>query len=374
MARTLRRTHIMHILGNFGPGGAEMGVARLIKALSHPPYRHSVCSIRPDLRMQIHLPPEVTCHTLGIDGSSRLAFKGLAALFKTVQVDIAHVNNIAPWFDTALASKVAGCRCIQTFHGVEEHSLRFSLPKKIQLRCALTLSDRLTSVSRASAHLFSHLTHIDEKRVSVIDNGIDTDTFAPVISEEKKQVRKTLGLPQESMILGCVAALRDVKNHKGLLTAFSKVVQIFESAMLVLVGDGPLADGLRQQALALNISKQILFAGQQDNIDQYLKAVDLFVLNSRTEGLSYAILEAMSSGLPIVATDVGGNVQIIDHEVNGMLYEEGSERALSDTLIEILRDPERIRRMGERAREKILDRYSLDTMIQQYDALYRGLI
>lgn len=366
--------HIMHILGNFGPGGAEMGVVRLIKALSRSPYRHSVCSIRPDLRMKMYLSPEVDCHTLGLDGAkSRLAFKDLAKLFKTTRVDIAHVNNIAPWFDTALASKISGCRCVQTFHGVEDHSIHFSLLKKKQLLCALKLSDRLTSVSRASAQLFSHLTHIDEKRILVIDNGIDTEIFSPVNSEEKKGIRQTLGLPQENMVLGCVAALRAVKNHRGLLNAFSQVAQSFGNTTLVLVGDGPLAEALKHQSYTLKINGQVIFAGQRDNIEQYLNACDLFVLNSRTEGLSYAILEAMSSGLPVVATKVGGNEQIIDHDINGMLYEEGNEIALSDMLVEIIKKPEKMRSMGKQAREKILQDYSLKAMIKQYDALYREL-
>mgnify|MGYP001611868466 CR=1 FL=1 len=181
-------------------------------------------------------------------------------------------------------------------------------------------------------------------------------------------------MPQENIIPGCVAALRDVKNHKGLINAFSQVLQVIGNTTLVIVGSGPLAEALQQQAHALKIAGQVIFTGQKDNIGQYLKAFDLFVLNSKTEGLSYAVLEAMSSGLPVVATHVGGNAQIINHDTDGLLYEEGNETALSDTLVQILKNPEKIRFMGKQAREKILQDYSLEAMVKQYDRLYQGLV
>ena len=365
--------HIMHIVGNFGPGGAEMGVVRLIKALSYPPFTHSVCSVSSDLRMKKLLQPEVGCYSLGIEGQGRLAFGSFLSIFRRAGVDIAHVNNIAPWFDVALASRLSGCRCIQTFHGVEDHTIQFSFLKKRQIYFAWKMSNRLTAVSGASAGLFSELSGIDKQFIQVIDNGIDTRLFSPVDPEEKTKIRVALGLPEEKIVLGCVAALREVKNHKGLLLGFSEVVKTDPKYTLVLVGDGPLSDDLKKLCRKLHIEKHVVFAGQRNDIDMYLKAFDVFVLNSRTEGLSYAILEAMASGLPVVATDVGGNAQIIDHGKNGILYEQGNEISLTNALMGIIRDPDKISRMGEMARKKILEKYSLDAMVRQYDLLYRAV-
>lgn len=131
-----------------------MGVVRLTRALSCKPFRHSVCSISSDLRMKNYLSPEVKCYSLGIDGPARFAFKSLLSVFKAAKVDIAHVNNIAPWFDVALASKISGIRCIQTFHGVEDNTLQISFLKKLQLFCSWKLSDRLSSVSAYIQHPF----------------------------------------------------------------------------------------------------------------------------------------------------------------------------------------------------------------------------
>lgn len=365
--------HIMHIVGNFGPGGAEMGIVRLIKALSYPPFTHSVCSVSPDLRMKNLLQPEVGCYSLGIEGQGRLAFTSFSSIFRRAGVDIAHVNNIAPWFDVALASKLCRIRCIQTFHGVEDNTLKFSPLKRLQLFLSLRMSDCLTSVSGASADLLSRLSGFDKKQIKVIDNGIDTDFFSPAGPGDKKQIRKTLGLPEDRCIVGCVAALRPVKNHKGLLAAFSKVIRIQKDCLLVLVGDGPLTEELKKMSENAGLDSHVIFVGQRDNVEHYLKAFDIFVLNSKTEGLSYAILEAMASGLPIVATDVGGNSQIIDNGENGILYEQGDEKKLSEALIDIIKNQERLSRMGAMARKKVLEKYSLDAMVRQYDLLYKAV-
>jgi glycosyltransferase involved in cell wall biosynthesis len=363
----------MHILGNFGPGGAEMGVVRLIKAMKDPFIRHSVCSIRPDLRMKHLLPPDVPCYSLDITGRGRFACKALASLFRRTSVDIAHVNNIAPWFDTALAAKLSGCRCIETFHGVEDIALGFSRLKRYAIYGAWALSNHLNAVSEAAADLFSNLTGIDRARVDVITNGIDTDFFSPVDPDEKIKIRRQLGLPEQGIIMGCVAALRPVKNHEGLISAFAAVAAAHGDAVLVLVGDGPLHDKLKARCEQMDSRHQVIFTGRKDAVDQYLKSFDIFVLNSSTEGLSYAVLEAMASGLPVVATDVGGNRRLVDHEKNGFLYPEGNEQTLSRILISLGKNPDGITGMGRLAREKVRTDYSIDTMVQKYQTLYKKI-
>jgi len=364
--------HVMHILGGFGPGGAEMGVVRLIKAMDHPSIHHSVCSITSELAMKSYLPTSVQCHSLGLDRPSRMAFKTMANFFKETDVDIAHVNNIAPWFDVAMASKLSRCRCIQTFHGVENTNIEFSWLKKQMMYAAWKCTDHLTAVSDAAADLFSKLTGIGRSHVHVINNGIDTRFFSPVAGERKKALKRKLGFPDNAVVAGCVAALRPVKNHRGLLEAFRFVVNIHENAVLVLVGDGLLRQNLENQARAMHMNEKVIFAGRRDNVDDYLKSFDLFVLNSRTEGLSYAILEAMACGLPVVCTDVGGNTRLIDHKKDGFLYPDGDLQALTGFILRIINDPEERNTLGENARKKIKTHYSIKNMIKIYQALYQN--
>ena len=364
--------HIMHIVGNFGPGGAEMGIVRLIKALSHSPFEHSVCSVSSDLRMKEHLPKGIKCYSLGLDGPGRFACASFASVFRKAGVDIAHVNNIAPWFDVALGSKLCNIRCIQTFHGVEDNTLRFSFLKRLQLLFSLKMSDCLTSVSGASAELLSQLSGFDKRLIKVIDNGIDANFFSPA-GPAKKEIRKALGLPVDKCIIGCVAALRPVKNHKGLIAAFQNVVTSQKDCILVLVGDGPLTGDLKKMSSDAGLENHVIFTGRRDNVELYLKAFDIFVLNSETEGLSYAVLEAMASGLPIIATNVGGNSQIINHDENGYLVPYGNTKALTEGIILLSTSPELMKQMGQKARQKILDHYDMDTMLKKYKELYENL-
>ncbi len=368
--------HVMHIVGSFGPGGAEMGIVRLIKGMKDLPVKHSVCSLSSDLTMKSHLPDTICCHSLEIEGPSFSAFKKLASLFRKTGVDIVHVNNIAPWFDAALASKLAGCRCIQTFHGVEDITMKFSTIKKIQFFLSWKLSHGLTAVSSMAAELFAQLTGIDASHITIIDNGIDTKFFSPPSGpEEKKKLRQSLGLPEKPVLIGCVAALRPVKNHAGLIAAFKSVLkQVKTPAVLVLVGDGPLKSELQDMCVQYGILEHVIFAGRRDNVEQYLKSFDVFALNSKTEGLSYAVLEAMACGLPVVASDVGGNSQVIENCKNGFLYTEGDVKALSEILVQLIRNKEIICKAGINARNKIAEDYSLGSVILKYFTLYNSLL
>lgn len=367
--------HVMHIVGSFGPGGAEMGIVRLIKGMKDLPVKHSVCSLSSDLTMKSHLPDTICCHSLEIEGPSFSAFKKLASLFRKTGVDIVHVNNIAPWFDAALASKLAGCRCIQTFHGVEDITMKFSTIKKIQFFLSWKLSHGLTAVSSMAAELFAQLTGIDASHITIIDNGIDTKFFSPPSGpEEKKKLRQSLGLPEKPVLIGCVAALRPVKNHAGLIAAFKSVLkQVKTPAVLVLVGDGPLKSELQDMCVQYGILEHVIFAGRRDNVEQYLKSFDVFALNSKTEGLSYAVLEAMACGLPVVASRVGGNDLVIDNGKHGFLYQEGDKGKLSQILIHMAESSDDRIRMGDMARHRILNHYSMESMVSRYFTLYSEL-
>jgi len=371
---------IMHILGNFGPGGAEMGVVRLARYLSDPGITHSICSFGPDLEMQKHLPKDVACYTLGIKGADRTAFWSLFKLLKETATDVVHVNNIGPLIDSVIASKLARCCCIETFHGVEESSTEFAVLKKAFLRFAALHTNGLTAVSDSAADLLHSLTGIKRTRLKVIPNGVDTDFFRPGhFQEEKIELRLKMGLPPTALIFGCVAALRPVKNHSGLIRAFAEADSLLSDTpggnnlFLTLVGDGPLENELRKLARQLNVSEKVRFLGRRDDVQDVLRALDIFVLNSQTEGLSYALLEAMASGLPSIVTKVGSNGQLVEDDVEGKIVPFGDAEALTRSIVWIARNPDRIPSMGMKAREKVVKKFALDKMISSYRNLYREI-
>ncbi|MCG8633364.1 MAG: glycosyltransferase [Desulfobacterales bacterium] len=362
--------HVMHVLGSFGYGGAEMGVVRMIRALGGPDVKHSVLSLSSDLSLKDALPDGIFCRALERREKDRTVFLRLRTLFRRQQVDIAHVNNLGPWFDTVLAARLSGCKCIQTFHGVENPDIEFSPAKKLQARCSLGLGHGVTAVSATAAQLFSRVTGIDVSRVRVIDNGVDTDLFSPADAGTIAELKKRLNLPEQGVLIGCVAGFRRVKNHTGLFRAFAQVLDKFPGAVLVLIGDGPLRRELETRAAELGITDHVRFAGQSDRIPDYLRCLDLFALNSKTEGFSYALMEAMSTGIPVVATRVGGNRVLVKEGQSGFLTEEGDAGSLARAMTGLLADSSLRREMGRAARQIILDRYALSRATVQYQRLY----
>jgi len=376
----MQKIHIVHILGNFAPGGAEMGVVRLIRSFPNSDITHSVCSIGSNMAMKELLPEYVNCYSLGIDGASYSAFIPLYRLLKKTNSDIAHVNNIAPWFDVALASKLAGCKCIETFHGVEENVNTFPFPRRILLKTAFSMTSSTTAVAEAAANLLTQLIGIPTNRVKVIPNAVDTDFFSPCPSnEQKNSLRISLNLPIQGLLIGCVAALRPVKNHDGLLKAFAKAMSeksdlSSKDVYLVLVGEGLLESKLKRLSHALGIEGQVIFLGRRNDIHKVLQAFDVFVLNSKTEGMSYAIIEAMAAGLPIIATDVGANSELITYDTEGYPFPQGDTEALVNYISQMANDRSRLIEMGKNARKKIIKSYSLKKMIFSYKTLYEEVI
>jgi glycosyltransferase involved in cell wall biosynthesis len=367
---------IMHILGNFGVGGAEMGVVRLINALPKDSTRHFVCSLGPDLSMQELLPHEVPYFKLNRHKPDYSVFIPLYRLLKWTKTDVAHVNNLAPWFDTAVASKLAGCQCLETFHGVEQSIIQFSTFKKTLFRAASALTSGIVSVSDSAAQLLSALTGIDQERIAVVSNGIDTRSFKPTSDMLKTELRKKLKLPSRKILFGCVAGLRSVKNHEGLIIAFAKALKsesgsIFERmAHLILVGNGPLEAYLKELCIMLGVENRVHFMGRCNNVLDFLQAFDVFVMNSRTEGLSYAVLEAMACGLPVIVTNVGANPRLIANGQEGFLVAEGDDRQMADRMKYATEHTGEMVAMGRNARNKVRESYSLEKMIDSYLKIY----
>jgi glycosyltransferase involved in cell wall biosynthesis len=221
------------------------------------------------------------------------------------------------------------------------------------------------------------LSGIKKDQIRIVVNGVDTNVFKPDFSEAPKaELRAALKLPQEGFLIGCVGALRPVKDHEGLLKAFTVLrsrtgTRVNRDSYLVLVGDGTLMPELKAISKQLGIQDRVLFMGRRDDVEKILGVTDVFVLNSKTEGMSYAILEAMSSGIPIVATDVGANRELIRQGVEGYLYKPGDLEGLVNYLLTLIDDKSLVAKMGGAARKKIVENYSFESMVSAYERLYR---
>jgi glycosyltransferase involved in cell wall biosynthesis len=212
---------------------------------------------------------------------------------------------------------------------------------------------------------------IPADRILQIYNGIDGRRFAPGETEPE------VGSRPGKFIIGTVGRLDPIKNHKSLMRALKELIArqpVGRARMieLVIVGDGPLSKDLKDYALELGVADCVRFAGPSDNVPAQMRSFDVFVLPSMNEGISNTILEAMASGLPVLATRVGGNPELVLEDQTGTLVPSGDDGALTSALEEYLRDEGLRKKHGTAGRRRALDSFSLNSMVTRYCQLYRA--
>lgn len=199
---------------------------------------------------------------------------------------------------------------------------------------------------------------VSRERIEVIPNAVDVERFRPAARGERERLRTRLGIPATAPVIGCVANLRPIKGHDALLEAFAAVCVRMPEARLALVGEGPTEAALRGRAGVLGVLDRVHFLGPRGDVPELLRAFDLAVLASHSEGLSNALLEAMASGLPTVATAVGGNPELLEDGALGLLVPPHDAAAMAAALGDLLASPDRCRQLGAAARERVRARNS----------------
>jgi glycosyltransferase involved in cell wall biosynthesis len=215
---------------------------------------------------------------------------------------------------------------------------------------------------------------IPAERIVQIPNGVDTNGFAPPTLKDKQRAREVLGLANTVQVTVYAGRLTAKKRVDILLQAWKFVCRLHTSARLLLVGDGPERTALQALAGELDLGQSVTFCGAQPEVLPYLHAADLFVLPSVSEGLSNALLEAMAAGLSCIASNIGGNVDLIADEENGVLFEPGNIKQLTDMLLRLSRNEAEREEFGRRARETVEANYSMDRVAEKYMELYHCLL
>lgn len=227
-------------------------------------------------------------------------------------------------------------------------------------------------------------------RCSVIHNGIDLSGYGQPGIEHRQsatarqpvQVRTELGLGQDTVLLGCVGLLWWAKGQEFLVRALPLVQEqvaaagqaSFHEVHLVLVGSGPNEGKLRTLAQELGVNDRVHLLGWRSDIPRTLKALDIYVQPSISEGFGLAVVEACAAGLPVVAGRVGGIPEIIRDRLDGLLVAPGDVQALADGIVEMLRDPAMARNLAANARARVFAEFSADTMVEAYERLYLSLL
>jgi glycosyltransferase involved in cell wall biosynthesis len=289
----------------------------------------------------------------------------LFGVLRDLRPDIVHTHNPPPQIYAIAPARLAGARVVHTKHGPHPDA-----PHRLWMRRAgAALAFRFVAVSPMTAEFAREIHECPEDRLRIVQNGTDLDRFRPDPTA-RIAVRGELGVPDDAVLLGTVGRLATVKNHALLLRATAPLLG--PKLHLAIAGGGPEAGRTRALVEELGVSAFVHLVGEIAEVPRLLAGLDVFVLSSDVEGLPLSVTEAMGVALPVVSTAVGGVPKVVLEGETGLLAPPRDEEALRKAIQSIASSPETRERMGKRAREVALARYSSERMAREYMALYRG--
>lgn len=291
----------------------------------------------------------------------------IARWLKRSNADLLHTHNAAAHFYGALGGRLASTRCtIHTKHGRDWPDQ----PRKVLLNRVSALFTRtLVAVSDDGREIARRVERVPERKLRVIHNGIDTGLFTP--GSARAAAAPFAGVPANAPVIATVARLSPEKDQQTLLEAFAGLCKIREDCRLIIAGEGPARAALEARADSLSCRDRIIFAGAVERVPELLKRVDVFVLTSLSEGISLSLLEAGATGIPAVVSDAGGNAEVVEDGVTGFVVPVRRPDVVAEKIARLLSDEPLRASMGRRARERIVDHFSLARMTRRYEALYR---
>ncbi|HKA92015.1 MAG TPA: glycosyltransferase [Haliangiales bacterium] len=364
--------HVAHVLSSFGMGGQERVALDLAASQVRAGYRVSAVSLAPppdgplaaEFRAAGAEVDRVARPGPGFDPALVLR---LGRWLRKHRVDLTHTHNRMALIYGAPAARLARSAVVHTKHGRNRKGGTRLLAAKLAAR----LVDAFVAVSAETAEFARARGEVDERRLTVIPNGVELDRFRPD-PEARARVRAELGIDAGAWVVGTVGRIAGEKNQSLLLRAVAPLLG--PQARLVVAGDGPLLPALSELAAALGIAPHVRLLGARRDVPSVLNALDAFVLSSTTEGLPLVIPEAMATGLPVVSTSVGGIPTVIDEGQTGFLVPAGDEAALRERVARLRDDPELARACGARARSAAVTRYSSERMQRDYIELYERIL
>ncbi len=383
LTRSVDAPRVLHLVPSLYGGGMERSLLRLITGASKTrsdsdsqAITHGVCILKQgaaDLVEQSRSAAQTWVLGDGAPGMGRwTTWRRLRDVIWRFEPDILHARTTAVWFDAAFAlRKHPRIRLLLSYHGRTSFKPTGRVRRRIN-RWACAKADAVMTVSCEAARMLESEWGIPARKIRVIFNGVDTERFSP------PQRHRTVhaGLPARTPadhIVACIANFLPIKGLDMLLRSWRRVVMADRRAKLWLIGDGPLRGALTQLADVLRLGDHVEFLGRREDVPDLLRAADLFVLPSQYEASSNAALEAMATGLPIVAFDVGGMRELIRPNHTGWLVPAGDPDHLADTVLSALIDRSARQRVGQAARRAVIEEHTLADWIDRYTSLYHSL-
>lgn len=363
---------ILHVIENLNTGGAEHMLVNLAIEQTHRHHEVEVLCLFELGELAGKL------MTIGVNvyaaqkysGSNGAFIRRIAGVVSKFAPDVIHTHSLMGNYYLAFVRLFTAPRAVQvvTRHGL----LRGGHIKRLGMLFHLSLWMTHWAVGvcdAVSAELFTQHAHFKDRIVS-IKNGIDLGRFKLRNAKSQADLKAQLKLTPQHQLVGIVARLDPIKNHTLLLTAFAEVNKALPNTVLVIIGDGVMREALETHARTLKLDSVVFFLGDRIDVPELLAGLDAYVLSSDNEGYSLSLLEASAAGLPLVATAVGGNADIVRQGQNGLIVPPKSPAALAEALIHLLNDAPQAMLMGNDSRAWVERHGSVQAMADAYEQLY----
>ncbi len=381
--RAAERLRILHFFSYLGLGGTELTALRMVNSLDQNLFESQLCGIR-------GFDPQVTsvrCRDTAIismpssPAATRTRIFALRDLIERLRPHIVHSRNWGT-IEAIPAARLASVPIIiHSEHGYEMDSLA-GLPMRRRLfrRAVYGMATALFAVTGELQQFHAHQAWVSPSRIRVLSNGIDTQLFSPR-PELRRSVLEKAGVPTSRFILGTVGRLVPIKDHITLLKAAELLAQRGVDVHVLIAGAGP--ELTRYQTFLERspaLMNRVTFLGSRDDVAEILNGMDVFVLPSFSEGMSNTLIEAMACELPVLATRVGGNPEVVGSQLADNLFVPGDVDGLAANLERLARDSALRRTLGNVARQRAVSSFSLECMVGNYQRLYlemaerRGLL
>ena len=371
MTESSRPKRILHITFNMGIGGTEQVIRQLVSTLASSDYENRILCIDGkvgEIGQQLRRDGINVIALQRKPGFDWGLIHDIREQIRSYGATVVHCHQYTPWVYGWLASLGAGVKVVFTEHG------RF-YPDRYRYKAILInplmalLTSKIIAISSATKQALARYEFVPAPKIQVIYNGIKSLSRDRVAVAE---LRQSLGIEETDFVMGTVARLDPVKNQEMMLEAFAKVLSGNPDCWLLIVGDGPERKALEQQAHRLNIADRVVFTGFLEAPANHLAAMDLFLLSSDTEGTSMTLLEAMSLGLPTVATKAGGNPEIVVDGETGLLTAVGQPQEFAAAIATTIADEALRKKFGVSARQYFERRFSAASMANAYSDVYQA--
>jgi len=370
---------IAHVIYRLDVGGLENGLVNIINGLPEGQYRHVIICLADFTDFHKKIKPDVELIALHKKPGNDLGmYWRLFKIFRRLRPDILHTRNLAA-LEAQLPAWLAGVK--HRVHGL--HGWDTSADNAVNSR-HLKLYKLMDYLVQLYVPLSDELERFLIDQVSVkhpkshkICNGVDTERFRPSAFPASTILPEGF-LPAGGVLIGTVGRLETVKNQLLLVEGFANLITSFpefkQRARLVLVGDGSMRSAIEQRVNEAGIEELVWMTGSRNDVPELMTVMDVFVLPSKAEGISNTILEAMATGLPVIATDVGGNAQLVVDAETGFIIQSDSVPELTDRLMKYLDDDALLKKHALAGRQRAEQAFSLQHMVNEYQSVYDGLL